>query len=221
MAKFDPILGPIRGSIGANTFSRNKGGSYVKMKGVPTNPNSTRQQVIRTLLQTYSSGFSGLTSAQIEQWKDYAEEHPLVDALGQQYYLSGHQWYVRLNVRLDDAGDSPIVLPPGDTCSPALATLTVTFTDAQNISVAFTATPLGAGDRLVVWQSMPVGLGSDPNFRQCRLVSYSAAAQASPCAMVLAHDTLDGSYMNFFAAVQDSSGQQSAYLKDRELYTAP
>lgn len=219
MAKFDPILGPLRGSIGATTFSRNKGGAYAKLKASPTNPNSSRQQVMRTLLQTYSSGFSSLTDAQKALWASYAEENPLLDALGQSYFLSAHQWYIRLACRADDAGDSASATPPGETAPNALATFAVTFTDGDNISVAFTPA-LGASERLVVWQSLPQDGAGDPNFKQCRIVSYSAAAAASPVAMVLAHSIQDGETMNFFGAIQDGVGQQSAYLKDRELYTA-
>ncbi|MBA7658243.1 hypothetical protein ES703_66192 [subsurface metagenome] len=41
MAIIQPILGSLRGSIGDNTFSHNRGGDYVRRRVSPTNPNST------------------------------------------------------------------------------------------------------------------------------------------------------------------------------------
>ncbi|MCK4306571.1 MAG: hypothetical protein KAY24_20175, partial [Candidatus Eisenbacteria sp.] len=96
MAKINPILGPLSGSMGGLTYARNKGGLYVKMKASPTNPNSARQQAARGILSTASGLWQALTDAQRNAWDIYGAEKPRTDPLGQEYYLTGHQMYVAL-----------------------------------------------------------------------------------------------------------------------------
>lgn len=218
MAKFVPILGQLRGSIAANTFSRNSGGAYVKQKGSPTNPNSERQQTIRGFLAQLSASWFALTSAQKSAWNGWADSNPLTDSLGQEYTRTGHQAYVGLNVRVLDAGDAECADPPDQGVPDAVTGGAVTYTDGDTVSVAFTNT-LGAAERLMVWMSMPQSGSGNPNLAQARLVSYSAKAAATPVSMDLPHYVVTGSTVNFWLAIQDEFGQISVPVKVRETRT--
>ncbi len=98
MAKANPILADLRGSIAGNTWSRNRFGAYVRSKVSPVNPNSTRQNQVRTRFSNISTRWSDtLTSAQRTGWKNYADGTPLTDQFGNPKILTGNQMYVRTN----------------------------------------------------------------------------------------------------------------------------
>lgn len=219
MAKFLPILGPLRGSIAANTFSRNKGGQYLKQKASPTNMNSTRQQAMRAALADLSADWADLTDPQRSGWNGWADSHPRTDSLGQEYTLTGHQAFVGLNARVFDAGDTPQDDCPDQTSPDALVGGAIAYTDADTISVTFTTT-LGATERLMVWQCLPQSGQGNPNLAQARLVGYSAAQAASPVAMDLPWAVTIGCTVNFWLCIQDEHGQISVPVKVREKRSA-
>lgn len=171
----------VSGSLGGTVFSHNKGGPYVRLRNSPTNPNTTFQQNIRANLANRSSEWRGLTSDQRQAWRAWAAENPVANRLGESIQLSGQQAYIQINHRLNQAGDTLITVPPVTVPPDPLLSLTGTFDiGAGNFEIAFTATPLGAGVRLWV-QAVVL---SSPGIRYVenllKLVTISAAAQASP-----------------------------------------
>lgn len=213
MAKFLPIAGNLSGSVGANTYSHNRGGSYVKRRGVPTNPNSARQQATRGWLANLAAAWKSLTSAQKNAWASFALAHPGTDSLGNTIARTGAQMYNALNSRLLDGGaaivsDAPTVLEPG-----GLLTFSVARTSATSITVTFTTTPLGAGIKMQLWMSVPCSGDRNPNMAQCRLVGYSAAAQASPWVATIPFSWAVGQTATFFGAVMGVDGQTSVVSK--------
>jgi hypothetical protein len=92
------IGGAYSGSFGGVTASHNKGGQYLRRRSVPTNPNTIRQQTVRSvmggLVQTWSDD---LTDPQREAWRVYAANTPVTDKLGQVMTLSGVNMFVRAN----------------------------------------------------------------------------------------------------------------------------
>lgn len=95
MAKFTPtIAGEISGSIGAITFSHNRGGAYMRLRSIPVNPNTAAQSFIRTLQADLSNDWvTGLTQAQRDGWNLYDENLP-----AQFGNRGGIGQYVRSNV---------------------------------------------------------------------------------------------------------------------------
>lgn len=207
------------GSKGNTTFSRNKGGPYARSRATPTNPNTNRQQASRSVFGTQASAWNALTQAQRDQWDTYAETHTTKNALGQDIHISGLAWTVMLNSRLADAGVAVNTTPPPTTAMAALESLTVTFTDADTLSVAFGGTISGTG-YIQLWQTPPGTQGSSPNKNQSRLVGYTGAGPTTPEAMESPFEMLDTQKSVFFAAVMDSYGQLSAFQEDNEIYTA-
>lgn len=71
------IASEYSGSLGGITASRNKGGSYFRQKVIPTNPNTTLQSLVRTILQEVSDRWANiLTPAQRVAWTAWAENTP-------------------------------------------------------------------------------------------------------------------------------------------------
>lgn len=216
MAKINPILGPLSGSMGGLTYARNRGGLYVKMKASPVNPNSARQQAVRGFLSTASGLWQGLTAPQKVAWDIYASEKPRTDPLGQEYFLTGHQLFTAFSSIVLDQGLATNTDPPAGADPIALASLTVTFTSDTAISVVYTATPLAATEALYAWQGPPQGGSGDPNFAQSRLIGYSAQAAASPQAFTLPMTASSGFTSNFWVGIVDGDGRTGPALKDSD-----
>jgi len=214
MAKFAAILGLLRGKISANVFSHNKGGDYVRKLSTPTNPNSTRQQTVRSILSTLSAAFSGLTSTQKEAWGTWADANPRKDPLGNNYTLTGHQAYVGINARLSDAGLTLLDDPPDEVAPTELVVPTVTISAATSASVAFTGTA-PTGSVLVLWMSQPQNGAGDPNIDQCTLVGYSSANPTTPTVFTLPMSVQSGQTVNFYCAFMSTVGLLGVLEKDQ------
>ena len=213
MAIIIPIWGPMRGSIGANVFTHNKGGDCVRLRTTPTNPNTSRQQVTRAILGTFATLWdTGLSQDQRDAWDVYASEHPIINSLGKEIYITGLAWFVKCNARLMDAGATTLGDPPVYGAPSALASMSVAVSAATTLDVTF-APVLGEQERIQAWASLPVSLGSTPNIRQCRLVGYSPAGQVSPWAATLPHSFQKGQRAVVYAARMSEEGLMSAYLQ--------
>lgn len=219
MAIIQPILGSLRGSIGDNTFSHNRGGDYVRRRVSPTNPNSTRQQTMRTFLGTLAALWSStLTPAQREQWNTWAGQQAKEGPLGNSINWTGINGYVALNTHLLDSGDARIDAPPVVVAPTGLLTLSIDVSAITTADVTFTGTPLAANHKAVMFMSLPQSGTAEPNFKQCRIVGYSAAAQASPWAATLPFSVISGQKVVFFVAIlDDETGLFSPFLRSVDV----
>ncbi len=97
------------GSIGGTTFSRNRGGMYIRARALPINPNTVQQQVIRSAVALLASAWLNiLTLVQRTAWDLYALNVPLLDRLGEPRNVGGIAMYVRSNVPRIQAAQSRI-----------------------------------------------------------------------------------------------------------------
>lgn len=111
--KFVPSIGAdYSGSLGGITASRNRYGQYFRRKASPVNPNSTRQQSVRSYFATAIVGWTALTAAQRAAWNTYAANTPFVDGLGNQKFVTGQNMYVRSAVLRAQAGEAIIATAP-------------------------------------------------------------------------------------------------------------
>lgn len=209
MAKILPFLGELSGSARGLVFSHNKGGAYVRGRTIPTNPTTLKQSAVRAILATLSSSWSGLTAGQRAEWAMWAELNPVVNSLGQSIQRTGQQAYVGLNTRLLQAGAAAVVTCPDSTGPGDLTTATAVATAPGSIVVTYTVTPLAAGQRLVLWSTLPQTVGRNPNRNQARLIGYTAAAAASPQTFASPYPALATQVSNLWVAVMDDAGQVS------------
>ena len=155
------LLTQASGSIGGLTFSRNRGGMYIRARAIPTNPNTPAQASIRAIMGSLVNRWiNTLGPFQRAGWAIYAANVPLTGPLGDPITVSGLNMYIRSNVpRLQ------LVTPVVDTAPSIFDTGTlseVSITDlseaVQQFSVNFTEADLWnvASGHLVLQQSRPV-----------------------------------------------------------------
>lgn len=114
LVKFGVTVVGLRGTVGGGTFSANKSGPYMKPWARSSNPESARQQNLRSRIGKYAGLWNSITSAQRTAWDAYAADpaQELTNSLGEPYFASGFNWYVKLNTALEQAGDSAISAAP-------------------------------------------------------------------------------------------------------------
>lgn len=181
---------PSSGSYQSLTFSRNRNGQYVRTRAIPVNPSTAFQQAVRARLSTGAQDWRELTSLQREGWATLGEQITRTDSLGQGYTLTGFQAFVLINNNRAAAGDVRVTDAPAHLPPDPILSITPTIT-AATYSVAWTPTPLLAGEKLFVSCSPQRSAGR--NFEgDYRLILVSAAAGASPLVVFTAYQSRMG-----------------------------
>ena len=102
-----PIAG-IRGKVGGLIYSQNGSSKYVRAwsrsSPVPSSPQNTTRNYLAELPTSWRALSSGVRS----DWDDWAAlgAQELTDAFGDPYYISGFNWFCKLNMRLLRIGNS-------------------------------------------------------------------------------------------------------------------
>jgi len=177
------------GSIGGMTWSRNRGGMYIRSRATPTNPNTTFQQKVRSAAAQLAALWSNtLTQVQRDAWDLYAENVELPNALGVPRNVGGLCMYVRTNVpriqcgvagvaRIDNA---PAIFDLGVFTEPVVGDCTAA---ADTISLAYTNTDEWAiedGGALFIFTSRPKNPGTNYFKGPYRLAATVEGVTATP-----------------------------------------
>jgi len=112
MARYIPGMnGPLVGSVGSITYSKNSFGYYVKTKPIPTNPNTAKQAAQRQFLKEIVAYWkTTLTAAQAAAWTHAAELHKR-SKYGFGFNLSGINLFVAYNALVLKAGGAILAEP--------------------------------------------------------------------------------------------------------------
>lgn len=156
--------GNASGSIGADTYSHNRFGQYVRNRTKPVNPNSERQAAVRSALALLTDAWAHtLLPTDRANWEDYAKNVVMKNRLGEDILLTGFNHFIRSNVWPvmiggPFVGASPVIfeLPAQDpkfavAASEATQTLTFTFDDTRDWAVE-------ANARLICYMGLPQNL---------------------------------------------------------------
>lgn len=179
------LIAPESGSLQGETASRNRYGQYRRSRATPVNPNSTAQGAVRARMSANAAAWRSLTDNQRAGWESLGGQMTRTDSLGQSYTLNGFGAYCSVNNNNLAAGNAVVSDAPGLLTPETLTTVVVTLT-AASFSIAYTPTPLGAGERVFVYASPQRNAGR--SFEgDLRLVHVSAAAAASPAVILTAY----------------------------------
>lgn len=158
--KLGPAISDIRGSIGGTVFSRNGGGAYAKQRTKGTNPNTSGQQVMRSIMAAMFTMWSALSAAVRTNWATYATNVTMVNRLGDAINISGYNMYARTRAIMIRLGKTMVAAAPTImTLAEQDSTVAVTpSAGSQNLSIAFN-NALGwaseVGGTLIVYQGLP------------------------------------------------------------------
>jgi len=181
---------PQSGSLQGETHAHNRYGQYVRSRSTPVNPNSTAQGAVRARLSVNAAAWRAITENQRAGWESLGSQMTRTDALGQSYALNGFGAYVSVNNNLAAAGGALIDDAPALVTPEGLSTAVITTT-AGTLSVAYTATPLPTGTKLLTYASPQRSPGRAFE-GDLRLIAVSAAAAASPANVLSAYSARFG-----------------------------
>ncbi len=188
MAKvlFGGGVAEIRRSLAGNTFSRNKGGSYMRQRVRPINPQTPDQIQKRENLSELAKAWGAeLTQTQRDGWTAFAEINTIVDVLGQVLQLSGIQMYIRLNQRLLIAvqariDDAPLNQDVTQLASP-VATFDVGLGDKYEIAFSGTGP---VTERLQAFATPQLSPGISFVKNRIRLIQANESVFTSPITLL-------------------------------------
>ena len=160
--KFGMMMTDASGKLGGHVFSKNRGGSYVRTKVTPSNPQSVAQMAVRGIFASISSGWSSLTESARDSYRNFVADYAKTDIFGDLRNPSGKSLYQRLNQNLAISGQpllaqcvAPSEVPFANLVS-AISSLAlseleiVTAGDTTGAKVVFWATPsLSQGKKFV------------------------------------------------------------------------
>ncbi|MBX9807971.1 MAG: hypothetical protein K2X95_09260 [Flavobacteriaceae bacterium] len=69
------LIGDLRGSIGGQTYSRNKAGAFIRQRVKPVNPQTVAQQTARYRFGNMSILYQSLNTTQKDCWEAFARTH--------------------------------------------------------------------------------------------------------------------------------------------------
>jgi hypothetical protein len=112
MKFISPLLSDARASVGGATFSKNRGGNYIRAKVAPVQPRSVAQQTVRANLSVLAGMWKSLSAADVAGWNTLAGTITLKDSLGNSYSPSGIDLFVGNNRNLSSIDEPVVEAPP-------------------------------------------------------------------------------------------------------------
>lgn len=139
LIKLGALAQDVRGSLNGTTFSRNRGGAYVRSKVSPVQPVSGFADLARSIFAAVSQRWSGvLTDAQRAGWDAWSATHPFINVFGDAIILSGVAMYQAVNRRNGQIGEAYIDDAPASWTVEDIGTATIVITAAAGILTVFT-----------------------------------------------------------------------------------
>lgn len=170
-----------RGKLGGHVAAQNRGGSYLRTKVTPSNPQTTFQTSVRQLFGSISSGWSGLGALVILAWNAAVDDWKSTNIFGDLKQPSGKALYQRLNQQAQIAGYPPVTSPPTKVTLPDSNVTDVTF-GIGAAAIDPTGIYSGSGFTILTFSSGPVTAGTTFVKNRMRLIGNSGALAYSDTA---------------------------------------
>jgi len=175
--KFGMMMTDASGKLGGQVFSKNRGGSYVRTKVTPTNPQSTAQMSVRGIFASISSRWSSLTEAQRNSFNGFVLAYARTDIFGDLRNPSGKSLFQRLNQNLELSGQAQI-----DTCT---SPVEVPFANLESAAGAVAGATFAVdyagdltGSKVVVWATPQLSQGTKFVKNQLRQLTVANGVNA-------------------------------------------
>lgn len=112
------------GSVAGCTYSRNRGGNYIRNRSNPVNPKTAFQSAVRSAFGGLAQAWStALTAAERSAWDAYAAA-VTVPAFNGPIHITGMNWFIAINTPRLQAGLARIDTAPASQTGTTLTPLT-------------------------------------------------------------------------------------------------
>lgn len=109
------------GASGGSVFAFNRGGKYVRNWAKPTNPQTSKQTMMRSIFGFVSQLWGTLDQDQVDLWNSAGSNQERTNALGEQHAMTGFTYFKAVNQnRLHSGWETPLLTPPSIMAIPAV-----------------------------------------------------------------------------------------------------
>lgn len=157
--KFGMMMTDASGKLGGQVFSKNRGGSYVRTKKTPSNPQTTAQMAIRGIFASISSGWSSLTEQVRNSYEGFVADYGRTDIFGDVRNPTGKNLYQRLNQNLAISGQPLLAVCPAPSEVPFANLVEVVGNVTEEILNVDTAGNT-TGSKVVIWATPSLSQGT-------------------------------------------------------------
>lgn len=168
-----------RGKLGGHVAAQNRGGSYLRTKVTPSNPQSTFQTGVRNLFGSISAGWSGLSPNKRAAWNNAVEDWKRTNIFGDLKIPSGKALYQRLNQQAQIVGYPALDTPPIKEDLPPSNVISVQI-DTTAETIAANGIYGGTDATVQIFSSGVVSAGTSFVKNQMRMIGHSGGAIYSP-----------------------------------------
>lgn len=224
LIKLTAFMDSISGKVNGSVFSRNKGGAYVRSRGVVSNPKSIAQSAVRAVFGAISQAWKGLTQVQRDAWNAATSNFPYQNRLGDTKLLSGFALHQKLNNNLATLNRPFIANPPQPQEVSAFETIGVDIDTSGADPVMFLegtfTDPSSTSGSVVVFATPSLSPGVSNFSNDLRLLgNYPIATVVAKTDIFTDYEAIygtvtEGSKVGFKAYVIDrTTGQATAEIK--------
>lgn len=152
------VIGEIRGSAAAQTFSRNHYRAYVKLRKAPTDTPSDYKDIARANFTNISFAWQTLEDDNRARWNIYAQQFKTRNRLGVEKPMTGHAYFMQFNMFRAMLSLS-MTLDPGRPRNMPYLKSFASFADSTTISTDEEATTNFVDYHRILYCSPPVSAG--------------------------------------------------------------
>jgi hypothetical protein len=176
--EFGAIITGMRGSIGGVTFSASGGLTVAKRKPRPALPTTSGQVASQNVMRQWAPAWKNETPGQRNLWRLYALTVPLVNSLGQTYYLRSLMMYLRYAQFLNTRGMTGTPAVPGLTGLPVVPT--ATWSVAAGVLTLDALAPAAIGGEVIAGSVLPCTTRTINNPKQVVHSTFTTDGQTLP-----------------------------------------
>lgn len=185
--KYSALVSDASGKLNGSVASRNKGGSYLRNKGVVTNRNTTAQIAVRNVFTALSQQWRGLSVLQRASWDNAAPNFSKNNIFGDSKSLSGFGLFKRINGNLGAVNQPYILIAPAPTAVPFFTALSVAVRNSlQSVTTTF-APAIPAGVSVIVRATPPLSAGISFVKSEFRQIAILTVTDTSPAVISAAY----------------------------------
>ena len=157
--KFSALMSDMRGKLNGSVLSKNRGGSYIRNKVTPSNPQTTAQMSVRGIFAGIASGWSALTENQRLSFNSKVSQYASTDIFGDLRNPSGKALFQKLNQNLSISEQATITSCP-DSIPVPFANLISAAGDVSSTTFNVTYDGDTTGSKVVVWATPQMSQGT-------------------------------------------------------------
>ena len=187
------FIGQLAGTMGCTTATHSRYSSFFRNRIMPVNPKTPAQTLVRDLMTSLTQNWRGLTAAQQQAWSQLAQTAPRKNIQGKQIILTGHAFYLHLNLFRNQVNLARLdVAPP-------LVETPPSFTSTANIvngtGAAMTIDPVvidgSLNNFLTIWATPPLSPGvTYIGANDYRLLTFASANVIFPLTILADYEAV-------------------------------